>query len=170
MTKKHRILLAIGCGLITALAGWATDINGGYTVLAPCNILLLLPALLYAEYVGSSGADMVAIILPPLVFWAWCWPIFRQPSKVPVRSIVLLGLAIVLSAYSIVAGWPYGLEYQSRAYMICVASVNALFWIALIILAVLGRRRKSFAINVAFHTLMFVWLAWYALPYAGESI
>jgi hypothetical protein len=87
---------------------------------------------------------------------------------VPIRSYVLWVAVTILSGTWIVAGWHYGLEYEGLEY----TASCALFSVALSSLSAFAlwraRTAPSFSSALVFQTLLFLWLASYALPYLGE--
>ena len=83
----------------------------------------------------------------------------RSGTTLTTRSIVLLVLAVVLSALSLMFGSRYGVEHQSVGYVVGVAVINVISWALLDLLALLARRHPSFGHNLGFHAVLFDWLA-----------
>jgi hypothetical protein len=163
-TQQH--FAGAGAIAVVALLSWLTILPGTPQVYAPLNLLVVIPALLSASV--FEGSYMLAVAVVPLFFCLWCWPVLRGRTTLPTRSIVLLILAVVLSAALLVFGSRYGIEYQSVAYVVGVAVINVVCWTLLGVLALLARRRPSFGHNLGFHAALFAWLAWGAFPYLGE--
>ena len=145
---------------------WLTISPGTPQIYAPLNLLVVLPAFLIADLFHGGG--IIAVSVVPLFFCLWCWPVLRGSETLPTRSIVLLVVAVALSAASLIFGARYGVEYQSVGYVVGVAVVNISCWALLGVLALLAHRRPSFGHNLGFHAALFAWLALCAFPYLGE--
>jgi hypothetical protein len=146
---------------IAAMFSWLTISSGAPTLGSPYNLPVVLVALI-------SGSVLLASLLIPIVFLAWCWPVLRGASVVPLRSIVLLVLSIELSTAWHFVGFDYGIQYQGQDYVTGVVIVNILFAVLLVTLAALGRRHPQYWRNLAFHLAFFTWFGYYAFPYLGE--
>jgi hypothetical protein len=109
-----------------------------------------------------------AVLLPAILLFAWCWPISKDASVVPRRSIVLLVILASLSVVYFTTSRRYGVRYQGPAHTLAVACINMLMLAALAFLAFHIAHRPNRAGPVIFHTLLFVWLGWSAFPYLGE--
>jgi len=137
--------------------------TGGPTILCPFPTFTILPAFLF------SAAFPLAIIVPPLFFFAWNPALFRGESKTPRRTYALFGALIALSVAYFVASWGYGLKYQGKNYTMEIAAANVVWILVLSVLFILSRKRSSsFRFNLLLHWFLFAWLAWYAFPYLGE--
>jgi hypothetical protein len=133
----------------------------------PMNVVVLLPVFRGVAVLGRLG--LVTLLFVPALFLAWCWAMLRDgTATVPLRSFVLLTLAIAISVWSVVAGAPYALEYQGEDYLKGVRLISVLWWFGLSALAFLAKCRPNALLNHMFHFALFAWLAWYALPYMGE--
>ncbi|MBN2216304.1 MAG: hypothetical protein JW719_02900 [Pirellulales bacterium] len=155
-------------GLHTVLAvatwtilSWITISPGVPTIYAPLNLLVLVPAMLI-------GGRVAAVVLIPLVSCLWCRPVFRGRPNVPVCSVVLLVVAVILSALNLAFGFDYASHYHGLAYAVTATLVNVSCWIVLGVVLLWAMRCPSSSHNLAFHVAMFAWLAWYAFPYLGE--
>jgi hypothetical protein len=166
MTTTQRNFAGAAAIGAVALLSWLTILPGTPHVYAPLNFLVVIPAFLSASM--FQGSYMLAVAVVPLLFCLWCWPVLRGRTTLPTRSIVLLLLAVVLSAASLIFGGHYGVEYQGVGYVVGVAVINVVCWVVLVVLALLARRRSSFGYNLGFHAALFAWLAWCAFPYLGE--
>lgn len=134
------------------------------TILYPFPALTVLPALA----LSSLELWAVAALVPPLLFFAWNPGLLRGMGKIPKRSNWLLIAMIVFSAFWFIIGWHDGIHYQGATYVHAVAIVNVA-WVALLAVAFTRYGRyESFVVGVALHWALFLWLAWYALPYLGE--
>ncbi len=159
--SQHRKNGIFAFGLI-AFFSWLTISSGTSTLYSPVNLPLVLVGLLSSSFIA-------VLFFMPIVFLIWCWPILRGEPVVPRRSIILLALSIALSIFYFVRGIDFGIQYQGRDFVIGVGIVNAIFWILLVVLAVIARRRPHYRNNLIFHFALFAWLAYYAFPYLGES-
>jgi hypothetical protein len=166
MTTTQRHFAGVAAVGAVVLLSWLTISPGTPQVYAPLNLLVVIPAFMSSGLFGDSYLLAVAVV--PVFFCLWCWPVLRGRTTLPIRSVVLLILAVVLSAASLVFGARYGVEYQSVGYVIGVAVINIVCWALLGVLAFLARRSPSFGHNLGFHAALFAWLAWCAFPYLGE--
>ncbi len=129
------------------------------------GVLMPLPTYLFllGYFVGAA-----AFALVPILFLVWCRSLFSGDPIVPRRSLWALAVLTVLSVWYFVIAWPYGLRHQGHAYTMFVLAANAAFLATIAALGVRARRQPSFAVSLAFHGLLFLWLAWYAFPSLGE--
>lgn len=158
VTTGLRTVLAVAT--LTILS-WLTISPGVPTIYAPLNLLVLVPAMLI-------GGRVAAVVLIPLVFCLWCLPVLRGQPNVPVRSVVLVVGAVMLSALNLAFGFDYASHYHGLTYTIGATLVSITCWIVLGIVLLLAKRCPSSGHSLAFHVAMFAWLAWYAFPYLGE--
>jgi hypothetical protein len=148
--------------VVFAIAAQALGMFGGGapTVLTPRPIVLVVPI-----FRGVPGFGAVTLFL--LIFWTWQPSLFSGVSKIPVRSLVLVGLTTVLSIAWFI-GWSFGVKYQGGGYTLLCALLSAIFMFGTILIAWRGRKAPSFLGSLSFDTVLFGWLATYALPYLGE--
>jgi hypothetical protein len=161
---------AIKSSLATVVAGLSLLVpasmgiffSGVPRILHPFPAMTAIPSFLL-----SSRA--IAVAVPSLVFLAWNPGLFRGASNIPKRSHWLLVVAIIISIVWFGVGWENGLRYQGARYVyeICVVNVAEIAFLAAVF-SRYAKRRTSFGISLTLHWLLFVWLAWYALPYLGE--
>lgn len=150
------------------MLSWITVLPGTPQVYAPCNALVVFPIFLLGDAVPRGAAFGIGFAVVPLLFCLWCWPALRGSTRLPIRSVILLLIAIALSALWLAGGYHYGVQYQSVGYVVGVAMINSICWVVLIALALLAHRHPSFGHNLGFHFALFAWLAWFAFPYLGE--
>jgi len=167
MTTAQRNLTGVVIVVLLALLSWLTILPGTPQIYAPLNLLVVLPAFLMADLLQGDYI-YVGVAVVPFFFRLWCWPVLQGRTTLPTRSVVLLVLAVVLSAASLIFGSRYGVEYQSVSYVVGVVVINVICWVSLGVLAFLARRRPCFGHNLRFHSALFAWLAWGAFPYLGE--
>ena len=105
-----------------------------------------------------------------VLFVAWSFQLLRGKSRVPVRSAVLLALLALASVWHLVATWHAGVENQGYLHTALMGAVNAFAAIGLALLLRSAVTVPSFARSLAFHGLMFAWVAWCAFPWLGELI
>ncbi len=160
MTDRPWRVWILAAGLLVPLAALAMFGSGTPTLWSP------IPTLSFAAYMLGFGP--VAALIPAIAFLAWTPQLRRAEGRVPRRSLVLLAIAVALSAWYLVGSWHYGLKYQGRAYTVAVSVLTAAWFVVLTGLAVLAWRRPSYRRSLGFHLALFAWLAWYALPYLGE--
>ena len=159
--------------LITSVAGlflfipsaMGLLITGYPTTLHPFPAITVLPAFLLA----SLHLWMVGAVVPVVIFFAWNPGLLRGEPRIPKRSFVLVGLAIIFSIVWFWIGWKYGLEYQGPRYVWVLCIINAVWLLTLgVLFARTWKAQPSFRTNLLLHWLLFAWLAWFAFPYLGE--
>ncbi len=126
---------------------------------APLPAWLLTPAL----------RGVPAWILPPLAFWALGFRLLRGEARIRFRACFLFSIAALWNLIWLCVALPRWEEMHVRAHAWIVLGANAAFCAALIHLLFLSERRPSFALGLAYHWLLFVWLGWYAFPYYGKA-
>jgi hypothetical protein len=133
------------------------------TILSPLPAVTVLPGFVLSPLYPA------AVMVPPLLFFVWNPGLFRSEGRLPKRSGWLLVAAIVLTVIWFSIGWKDGLHYQGATYVFTVALANV-GWIGtlIVMLATCRRHDSSFKTNLAFHWILFAWIAWYAFPYLGE--
>lgn len=167
MTTRQRTSVGAAIVVVLALLSCLSVSPGTPQVYAPLNLVVLVPAF-WADELVRGAFIYVAVAVVPLCFCLWCWSVLGGSVTLPARSVVLLVVAVALSAFSLIFGAHYGIEYQSVGYVVGVATINVICWVLLGGLAFLARRRPSFGHNLGFHAALFAWLAWCAFPYLGE--
>jgi hypothetical protein len=152
---------------IVALAAFAGFGTADPTWWSPLNVLGMIPAFLATNVIGVA-----AIAVPPVIFSlafaAWCPNVWNGVAKIPIRSTALMVVALFLSMLDMTGGREDGLQYRGEAYVQAVTGVSIVWWVVVVWLFLSARRRPSPHRNLWFHLLLFVWLAWYAIPYMGE--
>jgi hypothetical protein len=168
MNKTNRLVLGFLWATVLAFLAGLTVWTSGPTLLRPMNVVVFFPLFVSAAIFGKVG--ILAGLLVPGVFLAWCWTVLRDGERrMPLRSLILLVVAILVSAGSVVFGGEHALEYQSEDYLHGIQVISALWWISLSALALAAKRFPSAILNHIFHFTLFAWLAWYAVPYFGET-
>lgn len=171
--RKSAAPLAV---VVAAIGVWAIGCLAIYTSqpswVSPYLLAVIVPALWLAF--GLSTIELGSIVLfvssVPIacLYILWSAHLFRASAILPVRSIALLALLMLLTMWGAYVSWPYGLKYQTREYTLYLDIAALVALTGLIALAVWTRRAPSFAKNFAFHTALFAWIAWGALPWLGE--
>ena len=162
MNPRTTTLVAGGVVGIVAMQSLGLFGSGAPTIASPASMLLVLPA-----FMGVPPLLVVMVLVG--LFFVWRPSLFSGRPEIPVRTVILLIVATVLSAFVFVAGWEYGYKYQGPGYtqlclvlsILMIASCFALLWS--------GYRRPSFRRALASQAVLFAWLASYAFPYLGET-
>lgn len=156
-----------GVGILALLAGlsWLTIAADVPRLYAPFNLVVWVPYVLAEAVFGNANLGYGFV---PTWFALWCWPILRGSPFLPMRSIILLLVALYLSFLAQLAGFGLGGQYRNLNLALLTTFVNGIWWVVLGIMAWLASHRPNEASNLTFHTALFVWLAWYAVPYLGE--
>ena len=84
---------------------------------------------------------------------------------------MLVTVSVALGDAFLAGSWSSGLEYEGVKYTRLICAINAA-WVVALCLLLYGSStaEPSFVRNLAFHWVLFAWLAWYAFPYLGEQI
>lgn len=167
MSDLTRHLALAGTFIILVALSWLTISSGTPELWSPYNLLVLMPSWLGGTLSRSTGV-VAGLLFVPLVFCAWCLPLFKGSPIIPIRSLLLLVCTVVLSATNLILGYDDGLRFQGRAYVFGVIAISVTCWIVLATLAGFARRHPMQHWNIGFHTALFAWLAWYSLPALGE--
>jgi hypothetical protein len=139
---------------------------------SPFALVSTVPALWVFELNERVWPSFVLFTLAclPVVaaFLASSAHLFRDKREIPNRSMVALHVLALLSLAWFWQGWSYGIRYQGMSHTLYVAIWNAIFVVAAVILLLLNKRTPRFGVNLAFHGVVFSWLAWCAFPWLGE--
>jgi hypothetical protein len=168
MSRFGHSLAVFGIAPVLVVLSWLTISTGVPTVLSPLNLVVMLPLMFASEWLNYR-AVVLAILVVPLFYCVWCYPAWTNRPEVPLRSLVLFAIFAILSAIYLATSYLYdGVDYQGRAHRIALAVINICWYVAILGLAIAGRRRPTYGMNLAFHAALFSWLAWYAFPWLGE--
>ncbi|HKR96884.1 MAG TPA: hypothetical protein VJW55_16020 [Candidatus Angelobacter sp.] len=148
------------CGLL---------LYGTPRLLCPFPTITILPAfILLSAGLEGLAVEVLAILVPTILFFLWNPELFRGQTKFPIRSLVLLAILTVLTPIYFVGSWSLGLHYQGPKFTYGTCAANIAWLLALWAIFILARSKASFSVNLLAHFLLFTWLAWYAFPYLGE--
>ena len=146
---------------------------------SPFSVFAAVPAMVVYDWgtavlgwspVAKAAWSGLASLPVGAAFLAWSYPLFRGRDRAPLRSLVLAGASVVLSVAFFVYAWRDGVTHQGPRHTIAMAgynlvSIGVVFW-----LFRRNRASPSFASNLAFHTILFLWLAYCAFPWLGELL
>jgi divalent metal cation (Fe/Co/Zn/Cd) transporter len=104
------------------------------------------------------------------VFLVWSYPLFRGQHRAPLRSVVLAAASVVLSVAFFVYAWIDGMTHQGPVQTIAMAGYNLVSIVVVFWLFRHNRASPSSGSNLAFHTALFLWLAYCAFPWLGELL
>jgi hypothetical protein len=159
-------LSPVTCFWLSALLVWvasfATILKGYPCLLSPLCFVIALPALI------MPIPYLLGPLVGPIIYIAWCFPLLKGQTQIPLRSKIFSALFVVLSLTNLVASWRYGTQYEGVFQTIAVYVFNGAFWIGLFIAERNSRTNPTFIKNLGFHTLLFCWLTWVAFPWLGE--
>src|SRR5690606_3020912 len=109
MNPRTTTLVAGGVVGIVAMQSLGLFGSGAPTIASPASMLLVLPA-----FMGVPPLLVVMVLVG--LFFVWRPSLFSGRPEIPVRTVILLIVATVLSAFVFVAGWEYGYKYQGPGY------------------------------------------------------
>jgi len=153
-----RWTLSVAPLLVVATA--ASISSAGPEVWAP----MPLPLFILAAFIGP-----LAFLAPAGIFLLWSKQLLNGEARVPHRSLWALAVLGALNFWYFLSVWTEGVLRYGHDYVLTVAIVNAGFVATLGGRAVRSYRRPTFASSLFFHSLLFLWLVWYAFPYLGEG-
>jgi len=161
---NYRVATLIAGCVVGLAAAQSLGLFGGGSpsVISPCPIWLVVPI-----FLGVPAIVAVAVLTA--IFLVWRPSLFQGATAVPIRTYVLWGVITILSGIWIVAGWRYGLKYEGSGYTTVCALVSLAFFCLSAFALWQARKTPSFTNALLAQTLLFVWLASYALPYLGET-
>lgn len=119
--------LAAGTG-IGVLARLGSFSNGVPSLVCPMPAVTVLPAMFFPRFHLPYG---LAVLVAPLLFFAWSPGLSRGNQRVPKRSWAAMVVLSFLTVVYPVGSWKYGIQYQGREYSIAVCAVN-LVWLVLL--------------------------------------
>jgi hypothetical protein len=126
-------------------------------------------ALAMLLHAGWPGIQVIRVVLPALLFFAWNPGLLRGQVSTPKRTYVLVALGVALGVAYLLDAWSPGVQYEGLEYTRRVCAENA---VGMAILCVLLFRswkgEPSFIINLTLHWVFFAWMAFYAFPFLGE--
>jgi len=161
--RKNIISLLILCCVI-----WAFMVP---VLFAAPNIFspMSFPLVVCALYIPVH--PYITIILIPIIgFWLSMVPILRGNLNFSyIQFFVILfigGLNIVWIFY----GFDWGLKYQGLYHVVIVSIFNCSIFISLLSCYFVFRKNPSFGRKTFLNGMIWIWLAWYAFPYLGETI
>jgi hypothetical protein len=160
--SAERAIGFILCALSTIAVAKISCSANVPTVLSPFPILVVLPLFMGLPFLAVAAISVMSFV-------AILWPICQSGrGPIPPRATILLGIATGLSALWVGAGWSYAVGYHGLHYTAWVTAINSIFVASLWGLWVPLRGNAAFGWRIAFGTLFFYWLFWFAFPYLGE--
>jgi hypothetical protein len=165
-------ILAVAC--LVGLAGFVSIRDNVPSASSPFAFVTTVPALWVFELNERVWPAFVLFALAclPVVaaFLVSSTHLFRDRREIPKRSVVVLTVLVLLSVAWFWQGWSYGIQYQGMSHTLYVAVWNAIFVGTASILLSLNWKTPRFGVNLAFHGVVFSWLAWCAFPWLGELL
>lgn len=172
LKKINYIYTALGA-LIVGGAAYMTLYDRIPSIHAPFSISVLFPAILLASVIklpSLSSAIFLIISIYAVIFIFWTRKLYVNEGKIPLRSLIFFPIMVLLSIWSLVGNWEYGLEYQGKMHTLAMYRLNLLFWIIMIFLFLINRKKRKLLLNFLFHLVFFVWFVWIAFPWLGELL
>jgi hypothetical protein len=138
---------------------------------SPYSLATAIPLIWFHEAIRGGIIDIILGTLAiPAFYVLWCFPLLKGQNQIPKRTKIFSMLLVLLSLFSLVGGWLYGIEYQGYTHTVLMILFNLCFWTLLFILALKNARTTSYKTNFLFHSTLFIWLAWVAFPWLGEQL
>lgn len=105
-----------------------------------------------------------------LAFLLWTSFVGRDRSRIPWLSHALALLTAGLSAAMVVPAWTNALRHWGPAFTLTATAGNLAAITTLAVLALRNRRAPAHTRAFAFHLVLFVWIAWCAVPWFAGPI
>lgn len=162
MNPRTATLIAGGLVGVVATQSLGSVGGGGPTIASPAPLPLILPIFLGVPVIVAVGGFMA-------LFWLWSAQLFQGATEIPRRTAGLMFITAALSAINFALGWKHGVDYQGTTYVRVCLGLDVLLFVACAMTLWRAHVRPSFLTALIAHTLVFSWLASYALPYLGET-
>ena len=167
-------LAALGVG-IGAYASVSQGVPGPNS---PYSLAIVFPGMMIWSLFDGSTSDFWEIIGFALSFcgpvalltYIWLRPLRHDDISVPLRSWLVLFALLVLVPVYFATSWQTGVLHQGLGATLALAAEAGSFLLALCILGYHAHRRPSFLLSLAFHSVLFLFVAWCAFPWLGEGI
>lgn len=173
LNKRTPLPVALAAGFVW-LAGYLSVWAPVPAPFSPYSLPTVIPELFAAELLQPLLPDAVlpalAAIPLAIIFVAWSFPRLRIPAKLPRRSILLFALVAILSLVLFHSTWLDGIQHQGLYHTRLLAVCNGVQFLTLLCILFIGLRRPTPIAYLAFHSLLFSWVAWSAFPWLGELI
>jgi hypothetical protein len=170
---RQRIVVSIST-FVVWIAGALSIYTGNPTIVSPCALLPVIPALLFADSLAPSwpmwGKSVLSVMPLALLYWLWSFPNFQVPKVLPKRTIALFVLSVFLSALFFWDSWDSGVHYQGYKFLVAMSVLNGAVSLLLGMLLFPILKVPSQGGTLIFTTLLFCWLYWGAFPWLGELI
>jgi hypothetical protein len=161
--------------VIVFLAGAASILHGVPVLWSPLPLLVVLPGFFASGLpINHPGFPfhyevLAALASIPISMAYLVWSAFPvSASRIPIRSVILFALVVLLSLVFFFGSWSYGVTYQGFFHTCAIATINGAFVLAIALVLSFHKRSPTYALSLAFHWLLFLWLAWFAFPWLGE--
>lgn len=182
MNSRTKVLLADAARV--ALLAALSSASNVPRIWAPFSLLSTIPNL----YGGSLGAAVFAgddryvsgtvVELCGAAFAACCFALlyvlwcFRpvENERIPLRSNILLSVAVIADGFWLARSAPYGFEHQGMPHTSLIILFNIVGLGVATVCLLRNRRSPSPDLNRAFHVALFGTLAFCAFPWLGELI
>ncbi len=159
--KSGYLTYAAGISLFVLALFWWSVAGQDPSSVYPLPLLVLIPALL--------GLRQLAVVLPVILFFLWNAELIKGATEIPKRTFTLLIVSTALDVVWLAVASRDGMAMQGAKYTYLVCAVNISWIIVLWLLFLRGRKATpTFKVNLLFHWILFMWLAWYAFPFFGE--
>jgi len=159
-----RMATLIAGGFVGVVAAQSLGMFGGGapTIASPAPMLLILPIFFGVPEIMTLGGFVA-------LFWLWSAQLFQRTAEIPRRAGVLLAALTVLSAIYFALGWQFGVRHQGTTYTRVCLGLSLMLSVICATTLLRAHRRPSFFAALSANTLLFSWLASFALSYLGET-
>ena len=160
--RKIFWLTTVSLGIISLIFFSLSIAGKPYVSSSTITMFLMLLILLVSPKGLENELLWLVPLWVPLGFVAWCWPLQRGIAWLPFRSLVLYGAIILLTLLS----FRY-IEYRSEHEIIWTMLGNLALFVLIFWSVFRFRHHPSPLRGLIYHSLLFFWLATYAIPFLG---
>ena len=169
-----RWLLRLAGGAAVALASEVSVAAGVPSWTSPYAFATVLLRLSGEGWLVPIDAGPLRRVLETLplgaAFVLWTFFVVRDRQRIPWLSLALALSTVSLSALMILVNWSTALHQWGSAFTLTATAGNLAAVAALTVLAVRNRRTPSHGRTYAFHLVLFLWIAWCAVPWFAEGL
>lgn len=174
--KDSRGLATALTAVIVGIAAYVS-VAGDHGIWAPNSLAVVLPGIAPWSLGDAWFSDSWEVIpfaisfaLPiAVVAFIWLRPLRRGIEAVPLRSFVLFGFLLLLVPIYFAGCWAAGVQYQGEMVTTALAIEAGTFLLLLGVAGLIAHLRPGWWVSLVFQGGQFLFLAWCAFPWLGET-
>jgi len=124
-----------------------------------------VPAPLIYLALQSLGVPRSAWFLAgPLLLLSWSPQLLVASSRIPMRTVIGLGVLTIVAAFHLWAGWQYAVSHRGWLAVLGIATVSAGSLVPLWVLCLSALHHPTVCRSVSLHLAVVTWLVTLAFP------